>query len=66
VCAGAGGGSGLLPRLVGAAVAAGDLVAVLPDHRTDTAPLRLVHPARVHVPLAVRALRDHLLRRFPR
>jgi DNA-binding transcriptional LysR family regulator len=63
----AGAGIALLPRLVGdTAVADGDLVAVLPDHRTDTAPLHLVQPARRHVPLAVRALRDHLLRHFPR
>ncbi len=77
--AAAGAGIALLPRLVGEiAVAAGDLVPVLPNHRTDAAPLYLVHPAAPpspratptsrapHVPLAVRALRDHLLRRFPR
>ena len=63
----AGAGITLLPRLVGdAAVAAGDLLPVLPGLRTDAAPLYLAHPARPHVPLAVRALRDHLLRLFPR
>lgn len=81
--AAAGAGIALLPRLVGEiAVAAGELVPVLPDRHTDTAPLYLAHPAvphffrgthfrgthafAPHVPLAVRALRDHLLRRFPR
>ena len=63
----AGAGVALLPRLVGElSVAAGELRPVLPDHRSDAAPLHLVHPARRHVPLAVRALRDHLLRHFPR
>ncbi len=63
----AGAGLALLPRLVGeAAVRDGRLRAVLPDHETASAPLFLTHPAGPHVPLAVRALRDHLLRRFPR
>jgi len=65
--AAAGAGLALLPRLVGeAAVRDGRLRAVLPDHETASAPLFLAHPAAPHVPIAVRALRDHLLRRFPR
>ncbi len=63
----AGAGLVLLPRVVGeAAVRGGRLRAVLPDHETASAPLFLAHTAGPHVPLAVRALRDHLLRRFPR
>ena len=63
----------LLPRLVGESPSPpGGLAPVLPDHRTDAAPLYLVRPAlpdsprAPHVPLSVRPLRDHLLRRFPR
>lgn len=63
----AGAGVALLPRLVGErAVANGRLSAVLGDYETVSSPLYLALPARAHVPLAVRALRDHLLRRFPR
>jgi DNA-binding transcriptional LysR family regulator len=60
-------GIGLLPELVGrVAVERGALVEVLPGHRAGGQPLYLVHPASAHVPLRVRALRDHLLAHFPR
>jgi DNA-binding transcriptional LysR family regulator len=63
----AGGGIALLPRLVGElAVAAGELTAVLPAFETASVPLYLAYPSSPHVPLAVRALRDHLLTEFPR
>ena len=62
----AGAGIALLPRLVGeSAVATGELVPVLPGYETASFPLYLAYPATPHVPLAVRALRDHLLAEFP-
>lgn len=62
----AGAGIALLPRLVGDyAVAAGELIPVLPDYETTSFPLFLAYPSAPHVPLAVRALRDHLLAEFP-
>ncbi|HXV92662.1 MAG TPA: substrate binding domain-containing protein, partial [Pseudonocardia sp.] len=63
----AGAGIALLPELVGAAaVRGGGLEGVLPELSADGLPLYLVHPAARHLPLAVRALRDHLLEHFPR
>ncbi len=63
----AGAGIALLPRLVGeAAVVRGRLTSVLPRSETAGVPLHLAHPSSRQVPLAVRALRDHLLRHSPR
>jgi DNA-binding transcriptional LysR family regulator len=63
----AGAGIALLPRLVGeAAIAQGDLVGILPEYVTASQPLFLGYPASFHTPLAVRALRDHLLQSFPK
>ncbi|GLZ37129.1 LysR family transcriptional regulator [Actinokineospora sp. NBRC 105648] len=62
----AGAGIALIPALVGArSVANGRLVAVLPDYHATGIPLNLVYPSTRHVPLHVRALRDHLLTHFP-
>ncbi|AEV85122.1 putative RuBisCO transcriptional regulator [Actinoplanes sp. SE50] len=62
----AGAGIALLPRLVGEyAVASGELIPVLPAYETAGFPLYLAYPSARHVPLAVRALRDHLLAAFP-
>ncbi|MEU6155090.1 LysR family transcriptional regulator [Actinosynnema sp. NPDC047251] len=62
----AGAGIALLPRLVGeSAVATGDLTPVLPAYETASIPLYLTYPSSAHVPLAVQALRDHLLAEFP-
>jgi len=59
-------GIAMLPRLVGElAVATGELVGVLPAYETASVPLYLAYPSSPHVPLAVRALRDHLLAEFP-
>lgn len=62
----AGAGIALLPRLVGdIAVSQGDLCAVPPELETVGMPLYLTYPSSAHVPLAVRALPDHLLHLFP-
>jgi DNA-binding transcriptional LysR family regulator len=62
----AGAGIALLPELVGAeSVAAGELVPVLSGWSAGGAPLFLVYPSRQHLPLRIRALRDHFLARFP-
>ncbi|MGL5811394.1 MAG: LysR family transcriptional regulator, partial [Nocardioides sp.] len=58
----AGAGIALLPHLAAAAdVAEGRLMTVLDGYETESSPLFLTLPAQAHTPLAVRALRDHLL-----
>lgn len=61
----AGAGIALLPEVPGQrAVAAGSLVAVLPDHRTPSDPLFIVSPSARHMPPHVSALRAFLIDAF--
>lgn len=41
-------------------IAAGDLVALLPDHRTSELAIHAVYPTNRHVPLKLRSFVDHL------
>jgi len=44
----------------GAHIAAGDLVALLPEHRTSDLAIHAVYPTNRHVPLKLRSFVDHL------
>jgi DNA-binding transcriptional LysR family regulator len=63
----AGAGIAYGPSFVfGASIAAGTLVALLPDHRTADLAIYAVRPTARHVPLKVRHFIDHLVARFGR
>jgi DNA-binding transcriptional LysR family regulator len=61
----AGGGVTYGPSFVfGAAIAAGDLVALLPDHQATELTIHAVYPTKRHVSLKLRSFVEHLITSF--
>jgi DNA-binding transcriptional LysR family regulator len=61
----AGAGVACGPTFVfGERIAAGDLIALLPDHRTSDLAIHAVYPTARNIPLKVRRLIDHLIASF--